>query len=115
MSKLAVCSGNFYVDWAGFFKCDGSQWNVDESHLYNQANLGSVNSRIDNVDVLISSLESRLSTLEGITNGSLPSFDPSMLDPVIATQMFTAGFLLCITPWLTFFGFAKILQAIREF
>ena len=110
MSKLAVCSGNFYLDWLGNFKCDGSLLNVDESHYYN----ASVNTRLDNTQVVISSLDARLTNLEGISNGSIPAFDLSAIDPAIATQMFTAGFLLCAVPWAAFFGIAKLLDAIRD-
>jgi|TARA_A100001015_G_C15041966_1_gene740360 hypothetical protein len=109
MSKLAVCSGDFYLDWLGNFKCSGNLWNVDEWNLHN----GSFTTRIDNIDINISALDSRLTNLEGISNGSIPAFDFSAIDPAIATQMFTAGFLLCAVPWAAFFGIAKLLEAIR--
>lgn len=115
MARIAVCEGDFYFDWLGNFKCAGGQWNVDEAHLYNQVDLTPINTRLNNSDVFISAIDSRLSNLEGIYNGSIPAFDLNAIDSVIATQMFTAGFLLCAVPWAAFFGIAKILQAIREF
>lgn len=94
------------VDWFGYVKCFHGSWNDDKSSFY--VDLSPTNNRL-------SILESKVGTLEGISNGSLPAFDLNAIDPGIATQMFTAGFLLCVVPWAAFFGIAKLLEAIREF
>jgi len=40
-------------------------------------------------------------------------FDASQIDPAMATQLFSAGFFLMLTPWLTAIGFSYILKMIR--
>lgn len=41
-------------------------------------------------------------------------FDPSQIDPMIATELFVAGFLLFLTPWATAWGLKQILKSIRN-
>jgi hypothetical protein len=42
-----------------------------------------------------------------------PPFDPTTIDPVTATTLFGAGFLLYLTPWATAWGFSQLLKLLR--
>lgn len=66
MPRLVVCEGDFYRDWFGTLKCNGNQWNIDESKLYEKADLNPLNARIDS---LSQSFDSRLSTVENVFDG----------------------------------------------
>lgn len=41
-------------------------------------------------------------------------FDPAQIDPMIATELFVAGFLLFLTPWATAWGLKQLLKSIRN-
>jgi hypothetical protein len=45
-------------------------------------------------------------------DATLP-FDPSQIDPTIASALFGAGFLLYLTPWATAWGFSQLLKLLR--
>lgn len=40
-------------------------------------------------------------------------FDPSQIDPIVATELFFAGFLLFVTPWATAWGLKQVVKSIR--
>jgi hypothetical protein len=42
-----------------------------------------------------------------------PPFDPTSIDPVTASTLFAAGFLLFVTPWATAWGFSQLLKLLR--
>jgi len=41
------------------------------------------------------------------------SFDPSQIDPTLATSMFGAGFGLFIVPWAAAWGVSQMLRLLR--
>lgn len=104
--RIVHCRGDFIVDWFGYVKCYHDSWNDEKSSFYVDLNP---------IETRLVVLENKVATLEGINNGSVPSFDFNAIDPAVATQLFTAGFLLCVVPWAAFFGIAKLLEAIRQY
>ena len=40
-------------------------------------------------------------------------FDPAQIDPMIATELFVAGFLLFVTPWAFAWGLKQLIRSIR--
>lgn len=101
--KVIFCRGQFKVDIFGYVKCHYGHLSVEKNVL------------LDQVENRLHILEKKVATLEARDNPSVPAFDFDSIDPAVATQLFTAGFLLCVVPWAAFFGIAKLLEAIRQY
>lgn len=96
--NLILCSSRYYITPNSGIACSSRPYTIDYSTV------------IDRFD----DLEKKIKTLETNANSAVPEFDIATIDPVVATQMFTAGFLLCVVPWAAFFGIAKLLETIRS-
>lgn len=40
-------------------------------------------------------------------------FDASQIDPIVATSLFTGGFILCLTPWAAAYGLKHLLRPVK--